>query len=663
MDEVKTKPVKVYSYIRVSTSMQVDKYSVDAQRNSIQKHIDYKDMVLVHEYKDLGISGKNIEDRTEFKQMLKDIANKKDDVKFVLVYKLSRFGRNAADVLSSLEHMRDYGVNLICVADEINSSVDSGKLMISIMAAMAEIERENIRAFTMVGRKQKASTGGWNGGFLAYGYTMKDDEIHVVEDEAKIVREIYNMYVNECIGATGIAKRLNATGVVKKIRHKGELSTFSAPFIRKVLDNPIYKGYISYGRRKSEKIDGKRAKYHVVKEKDPDNIIEVKGKHEAIITEELWQQAQQRKRDMSGKKEKLEKEHEYILSGLISCPYCGKHMYGIPDKNIKKDGSSFSVSYAYACRQNNKATGHSCPRPRQYNCKDIDDQVAKLVIWQLNRTEVLEEMAKQAYKEFDVSELSNRISDSKSKIESYEEKKKGYERKIRELNPSSPTYDTMLDFYAESMEEVVSDIVVLKNIIKEDEEKIKNSKEREAQWNSSLNFLLRLLSNYDDYSDYEKKKLMQKLVKNIEIYPEKKAYGYLKSIEFTFPIFKSNLTDETDTIYTIQDAYPGLVDENGEFTDYDPDEDYEIPEPALDENGCVPASPDPIDYYEEHGCWPSEDLMNESSKLALQYWEEHKAERYERAKENAMKIIEKDKENNPPPKDNHVETVCLLSRK
>ena len=83
MDEVKTKPVKVYSYIRVSTSMQVDKYSVDAQRNSIQKHIDYKDMVLVHEYKDLGISGKNIEDRTEFKQMLKDIANKKDDVKFL----------------------------------------------------------------------------------------------------------------------------------------------------------------------------------------------------------------------------------------------------------------------------------------------------------------------------------------------------------------------------------------------------------------------------------------------------------------------------------------------------------------------------------------------------------------------------------------------------
>ena len=86
--------------------------------------------------------------------------------------------------------------------------------------------------------------------------------------------------------------------------------------------------------------------------------------------------------------------------------------------------------------------------------------------------------------------------------------------------------------------------------------------------------MLRLFSNYDNYSDYEKKKLMHKLVKNIEIYPEKKAYGYLKSIEFAFPVFKSDLTEDKDTIYTIQDAYPGLIDENGEFTDYDPDEGY-----------------------------------------------------------------------------------------
>ena len=80
----------------------------------------------------------------------------KDGVDFVLVFKLSRFGRNAADVLSSLQLMQDYGVNLICVEEGIDSSKEAGKLLISIIAAVAELERENIRVQTMAGREQKA---------------------------------------------------------------------------------------------------------------------------------------------------------------------------------------------------------------------------------------------------------------------------------------------------------------------------------------------------------------------------------------------------------------------------------------------------------------------------------------------------------------------------
>ena len=76
----------------------------------------------------------------------------KDGVSYVLVFKLSRFGRNAADVLATLQVMQDFGVNLICVEDGIDSSKDAGKLMISVLSAVAEIERENIRVQTMEGR-------------------------------------------------------------------------------------------------------------------------------------------------------------------------------------------------------------------------------------------------------------------------------------------------------------------------------------------------------------------------------------------------------------------------------------------------------------------------------------------------------------------------------
>ena len=129
--------------------MQVDGYSLDAQRDKLRKYAAYEDMVIAGEYSDEGFSGKNIQGRQDFQRMLNDIQDCKDGVSYVLVFKLSRFGRNAADVLNSLQLMQDFGVNLICVEDGIDSSKDAGKLMISVLSAVAEIERENIRTQTM----------------------------------------------------------------------------------------------------------------------------------------------------------------------------------------------------------------------------------------------------------------------------------------------------------------------------------------------------------------------------------------------------------------------------------------------------------------------------------------------------------------------------------
>ena len=101
---------RCYIYTRVSTSMQVEGYSLEAQKERLRKYADFQEMVIVGEYSDEGKSGKSIEGRQEFMQMLRDIEEDKDRVEFVLVYKLSRFGRNAADVLNSLQRMQDFGV-------------------------------------------------------------------------------------------------------------------------------------------------------------------------------------------------------------------------------------------------------------------------------------------------------------------------------------------------------------------------------------------------------------------------------------------------------------------------------------------------------------------------------------------------------------------------
>ena len=176
------KKTKCYIYTRVSTAIQVDGYSLVAQKDKLRKYAEFQDMEIVGEYSDEGHSGKNIKGRQEFMRMLNDIEDGKDGVDFVLVFKLSRFGRNAADVLSSLQLMQDYGVNLICVEDGIDSSKEAGKLLISIIAAVAEMERENIRVQTMAGREQKAREGKWNGGFAPYGYKLENGELVIAED-------------------------------------------------------------------------------------------------------------------------------------------------------------------------------------------------------------------------------------------------------------------------------------------------------------------------------------------------------------------------------------------------------------------------------------------------------------------------------------------------
>ena len=115
-DRLKKK--KCYIYTRVSTMVQTEGYSLDAQQEKLRKYAEYKNLEITREYCDAGKSGKSIKGRPAFQQMMEDVASQKDDVSCVLVFKLSRFGRNAADVLKSLQLLMDYEVDLVSVDDE-----------------------------------------------------------------------------------------------------------------------------------------------------------------------------------------------------------------------------------------------------------------------------------------------------------------------------------------------------------------------------------------------------------------------------------------------------------------------------------------------------------------------------------------------------------------
>lgn len=531
---MKTK--KCYIYTRVSTSMQVDGYSLDAQREKLRKYAEFQEMSVAGEYSDEGKSGKNIDGRPQFLQMLNDIEVGKDKIDFVLVFKLSRFGRNAADVLNSLQTMQDFGVNLICVEDGIDSSKDSGKLMISVLSAVAEIERENILVQTMEGRKQKAREGKWNGGFAPYGYRLENGELIIAEDEAEIIRVIFDKYVNTTMGSNSIARYLNQHDYQKKKRQNNTLDSFSSNFVRKVLENPIYCGKLAYGRRKNVKIPGTRNQYHVVAQ---ESYPVYDGIHESIISEEVWRLAQKRREATGGRNEKIyHPDRENIMSGLLKCPICGSGMYGNVNRKRKKDGTLYKDYYYYACKHRLEVDGHHCDYKKQWGQERINDAVEEVILRLVQTPSFEEAIREKIGAKINTDEMDAELTALQKKLRQLSGAKNKLGQQMDKLDISDRHYDRKYQDMETRMYALYDEIDAVEQSISEIETRIMDVRQQKISGDNVYQFLLYYDKLYDKFSDAEKKEFMNSFIEKVEIFPQEQPDGrFLRSISFQFPVF------------------------------------------------------------------------------------------------------------------------------
>lgn len=442
---------------------------------------------------DAGKSGKSIEGRLQFNQMMEDIKTGKDGVSYVLVFKLSRFGRNVADVLSTLQVMQDFGVNLICVEDGIDSSKDAGKLMISVLSAVAEIERENIRVQIMEGRIQKAREGKWNGGFAPYGYTLEKGQLFINGEEAAAIRIIFDQYVHTDMGANGLAKYLEQHGIHKIQRQNGKNPLFDASLIRRILKNPVYCGKIAYGRRRTEKVHGTRNDYQLVEQ---DDHLLVDGLHEAQV--KLLAQAKKYEHVNRGKEMKV-----HLLSGIVRCPICGAGMYGNKSIKHKSDGTKYKDFFYYGCKHRTMTHGHKCDYRKQINEELLDSAVVEVIVKLVSNPKFAAMMQEKINKR--KADLDDRLYKMYDKIE-------GTENLLVAARAKKMTIET---------EKLTGD-----NIYK---------------------VLIYFDKLYAVMNEQEKRQLMESLISEIQIYEERQPNGqWLKSIKFKLPIIEEDMSLSLD---------------------------------------------------------------------------------------------------------------------
>lgn len=529
---------KCYVYIRVSTTMQVDGYSLDAQKNRLLKFAEFEKLEVVRVYCDAGKSGKNIAGRPEFTRMLQDVAAQHDGVDYILVFKLSRFGRNAADVLNSLQYIQDYGVNLICVEDGIDSSKDSGKLTITVLSAVAEIERENILVQTMEGRKQKAREGKWNGGQAPFGYSLdsKTSTLVVDPEEAEIVKIIFNKYVHEGMGADAICNYLNQRGYTKKKNREFELNYFTRGLILNVLDNPACIGKITYGKNLTEKVKGTRNEYHRVKKKD---FMIVSGTHEPIIEEELWLAARHRRKETGNRWVKTHSlDHEHLLSGIAKCPVCGGGLSGTVRRRKNKKTGEYKDDFYYRCQHRRKIDEeHFCNYRPALNQNQLNHEVEEVILDMVqNNTfrqfimdkleekvdaKALEEEREQIYKQLrQVKGAKTKLLDMLDKLDVTD---KHYDRKYRDMRDR---LDNLYDKISET-EDIIADIT----------EKINGAHKNQITVNQLYKILKKFDKMYFKMSDIEKKEFLRDFIKSIELYEKRQDNGHIiRKVEFNFPV-------------------------------------------------------------------------------------------------------------------------------
>ncbi len=304
---------RVAAYARVSTDNDEQLTSQEAQVDYYTKLITEKpEWDFIGIYADEGISATSTKNRDGFKRMIHDSLNGKIDL--ILTKSVSRFARNTVDTLTAVRQLKEHGVEIFFEKENIYTFDSKGELFITIMSSLAQEESRSISENVTWGQRKRMADGKISLPYKRFlGYEKGDNDLPcIVEDEAKIVRLIYSLFL-EGKTSHGIAKQLTADGILTP----GGNGKWRMGTIKSILTNEKYKGDARLQKTFTVDFLSKRKKPNMGEV--PQYYVE--NSHPAIISEDVFEMVQEEIR--LRKCGPARHSGTSILSSRIICSDCG----------------------------------------------------------------------------------------------------------------------------------------------------------------------------------------------------------------------------------------------------------------------------------------------------------------------------------------------------
>lgn len=466
-------------YIRVSTQEQASEgYSIDAQKERLASYCNSQEWNVVEWYIEEGESASDL-NRPELKRLMSDV--QKDLFDVVLVYRLDRLTRSVKDLYKLLETFEEHNVKFRSASEIYDTTSAMGKMFITIVAALAEWELNNLRERVRFGMEQLVREGKWHGGPVPYGYHWDGNMMHIIPEEEVILKELRRIYMSgEGFGST--ANILNTRGLKRR-----DGLPWTDQTVQYTLENPFYAGKIRYGTKK------KNGKYVSKKKEQQVPVVWSETGFPTIFTWEEYEEqtARMKKRQFYG----TSKRRDYWFAGVLKCGRCGNTLFGRPYRNRGKTGSAIN----YLCSGRSMRTGCDLPLFRQSLATDmIMDYIKNIKVTQEELTAVAETMEKE------VRDNEQEIGQLRKSLKELADRRKKWQYMLAEDLISEA------DFRQRKREEDEKEAILL--------ERIEELKAEEVGVNASFAQLMYdLPDHWSRLEDGDKKEIMQTIFHSIVI--------------------------------------------------------------------------------------------------------------------------------------------------